>query len=100
MVSIPTVSLNDGTAFPFTVTGPAGFSESRTILGSGTAGDIGIVPGSTYALAETVPAGWALTGASCTGGRRRSPAGPTPFAPASSAALRSPGTGRSATGRR
>jgi hypothetical protein len=55
----------DGT-FAFTNTGATGLATSLTTVG-GTANDTSdpLAPASTYAVGETVPAGWTLTSAVC-----------------------------------
>ena len=56
------------TSFPFAVSPvPTGTAANYTIVGSGETDPISLIVGSaTETVTETVPAGWRLTGASCT----------------------------------
>ena len=56
------------TSFPFAVSPvPNGTAANYTIVGSGETDPISLIVGSaTETVTETVPAGWKLTGASCT----------------------------------
>jgi hypothetical protein len=57
----------DPTSFPFTLTGgPSSLNQSFSLTDAATPHDSGaVLPGSGYAAAETVPAGWDLTSATC-----------------------------------
>jgi len=60
----------DPTLFAFALTGgPSSLNQSFSLADATTPHDSGaILPGSGYAAAETVPAGWDLTSATCTDG--------------------------------
>jgi Prealbumin-like fold domain len=60
----------DATSFAFTLTGgPSSLNQSFSLADATTPHDSGaILPGSGYAAAETTPAGWDLTSATCNDG--------------------------------
>ena len=55
-------------SFSFSTTGPSGYSDAFSLTDAATPHSSGQVRPGTYSTTETVPAGWAQTGASCSDG--------------------------------
>jgi hypothetical protein len=63
-----TVPSGDPQSFAFTLTGPNGLDQGFSLTDAATPHDSGAVKAGTYSAAETVPAGWDRTGATCSDG--------------------------------
>jgi hypothetical protein len=64
-----TIPAADPQVFSFTLTGgPVNINQAFVLTDTSPASQSSVTPGSGYAVAETVPAGWAQIGASCSNG--------------------------------
>jgi uncharacterized repeat protein (TIGR01451 family) len=69
LVDKVTVPANDPQSFDFTLSGgPDGIDQAFSLTHAAAAHDSGLVKPGTYSAAETVPAGWSKTGATCSDG--------------------------------
>jgi len=69
LVDKVTVPANDPQSFDFTLTGgPDALNQGFSLTHAAAAHDSGLVRPGTYAAAETVPAGWSQTDATCSDG--------------------------------